>query len=99
MHRSFVSQKQHGKCQGKRGLFLRIQKKIAIKLLQCGMKERPLAIPVRIISYIARMPAGPLSKEAKDSWLIHGDCKSCVTTWKMPISICYKGTRKTRVNF
>lgn len=27
MHRSFVSQKQHGKCQGKCGLFLRIQKK------------------------------------------------------------------------
>lgn len=28
MHRSFVSQKQHGKCQGKCSLFLRIQKKI-----------------------------------------------------------------------
>lgn len=93
MHRSFVSQKQHGKCQGKCSLFLRIQKKkknITIKQLQRGMEERPLAIPVRVISYIARTPAGPLAKETKDSWLIHGDCdcKSCMTAWKMPISIC-----------
>lgn len=65
-------------------------KNITIKQLQRGMKERPLAIPVRVISYIARTPAGPLAKEAKDSWLIHGDCdcKSCMTAWKMPISIC-----------
>lgn len=50
--------------------------------------EASLAIAMHVISYIAHMPAVPLLWEDKDSLLIHDDCKSCKTSWRMPISIC-----------